>query len=337
MKPLLSIKQASELTGLSVPTLYKYVFLRTIPFVKLFDPRTVRRRSSRGLGERASARTGERIGKSAMEGKLHHKLGVFGAVPLMLLRERTVTGTELRVYIALSSFEGVKAESYPAVRTIADGQAFQKAVFLSQRPLSDARAGSKLRDVGKDKAMFMSVYPSVTRRAKLTQIWFAHGKRTEAASFRKPTPREFKDSAGSDNQKTGPVGNKKTTPKDHRERVPPQFPPKGTCLTFQRVHREARQAPLSLLTRMKEVAKEKGIQLSFPSILAKSMKDAAFGRRRSHTIPLVTFAQSIQELQNEGRAFRRQYSPRLGPLSRRHSWKGRLLCGGLLEVLSATS
>ncbi len=35
MKPLLNIKQASELTGLSVATLYKYVFLRTIPFVKL--------------------------------------------------------------------------------------------------------------------------------------------------------------------------------------------------------------------------------------------------------------------------------------------------------------
>lgn len=35
MKPLLSIKQASDLTGLSVPTLYKYVFLRTIPHVKI--------------------------------------------------------------------------------------------------------------------------------------------------------------------------------------------------------------------------------------------------------------------------------------------------------------
>lgn len=35
MKPLLNIKQASELTGLSVPTLYKYVFLRIVPFVKI--------------------------------------------------------------------------------------------------------------------------------------------------------------------------------------------------------------------------------------------------------------------------------------------------------------
>jgi excisionase family DNA binding protein len=35
MKPLLSIKEASELVGLSVPTLYKYVLLRTVPFVKL--------------------------------------------------------------------------------------------------------------------------------------------------------------------------------------------------------------------------------------------------------------------------------------------------------------
>jgi excisionase family DNA binding protein len=35
MKPLLSIKEASELTGLSVATLYKYKLLRTVPFVKI--------------------------------------------------------------------------------------------------------------------------------------------------------------------------------------------------------------------------------------------------------------------------------------------------------------
>jgi excisionase family DNA binding protein len=35
MRPLLSIKRASELTGLSVATLYKYVLLRIVPFVKL--------------------------------------------------------------------------------------------------------------------------------------------------------------------------------------------------------------------------------------------------------------------------------------------------------------
>ena len=35
MKPLLSIKEASELVGLSVPTLYKYVFLRTVPYIKI--------------------------------------------------------------------------------------------------------------------------------------------------------------------------------------------------------------------------------------------------------------------------------------------------------------
>lgn len=42
MKPLLSIKQASELTGLSVPTIYKYRLHGIIPYVKsstrlLFD------------------------------------------------------------------------------------------------------------------------------------------------------------------------------------------------------------------------------------------------------------------------------------------------------------
>lgn len=35
MKALLNIKRASELTGLSVPTLYKYIFLRTVPYVKI--------------------------------------------------------------------------------------------------------------------------------------------------------------------------------------------------------------------------------------------------------------------------------------------------------------
>ena len=35
MKALLSIKETSELVGLSVPTLYKYVLLRTVPHVKI--------------------------------------------------------------------------------------------------------------------------------------------------------------------------------------------------------------------------------------------------------------------------------------------------------------
>ena len=35
MKPLLSIKQASELTGLSIRTLHKYIFLRSVPHVKI--------------------------------------------------------------------------------------------------------------------------------------------------------------------------------------------------------------------------------------------------------------------------------------------------------------
>lgn len=35
MKPLLSIKKAAELTGLSVATLYKYKLLRVVPFVKI--------------------------------------------------------------------------------------------------------------------------------------------------------------------------------------------------------------------------------------------------------------------------------------------------------------
>jgi hypothetical protein len=50
--------------------------------------------------------------KPHQKGSLHHKFGMFGSVPLILLQA-------LRVFIALASFEGIKTGSYPGVDAIA--------------------------------------------------------------------------------------------------------------------------------------------------------------------------------------------------------------------------
>ena len=60
----------------------------------------------------------------------------------------------------------------------------------------------------------------------------------------------------------------------------------------------------SLLSGMREVAWGKGhfLDTDFVVQKVKSMKDRAWGKCASHTVPLVSFAESIRELQDEGRA-----------------------------------
>ncbi|MFA4971791.1 MAG: helix-turn-helix domain-containing protein [bacterium] len=55
-----------------------------------------------------------------MAGGLHAKLGVFGAVPLMILKDQRITPNALRVFIALSSFEGAKEGCNPGHEDIAE-------------------------------------------------------------------------------------------------------------------------------------------------------------------------------------------------------------------------
>jgi hypothetical protein len=72
--------------------------------------------------------------------------------------------------------------------------------------------------------------------------------------------------------------------------------------SLDRKRKTGEEEPPSLLTQMKEVAKGKGVSLSFLSERVKSMKDPAFGKCSPPTIPLVSFAQSVQQLQDERRA-----------------------------------
>lgn len=162
-----------------------------------------------------------------MKGKLHHKLGIFGAVPLSLLRDRTVTGTELRVYIALSSFEGTKAESYPSVRTIADRAGISKSSVSPATASLSCKGWVKVTRRGQGQS---NVYECLSfsdrvreAQSKLAREW----KKDSSGKFKKTGPSEFKDSVGSDGKKTGPVGNKKTTSKDHRGKAPPSVPHQG--------------------------------------------------------------------------------------------------------------
>lgn len=216
-----------------------------------------------------------------MKGKLHVKLGIFGAVPLVLLRDRTVTGTELRVYIALSSFEGTKAESYLAVRTIADRAGVSKSSVSPATASLSCKGWVKVtrRGQGKSNVYECLSFSDRVREAhsKLVREWEKDG----SGKFQKTGPSEFKDSVGSDGKKTGPVGNKKTTRKDHSHNtplstekggeseraraVPPsELPPSPSLPLNKEPRKEAvkEKAPTSsLLGQLQEVAKEYGVSL----------------------------------------------------------------------------
>lgn len=49
---------------------------------------------------------------------LHGRLGTFGTVPLMLLQDKRIKPVALRVYIAISSFQGTDEQAYPSVMKI---------------------------------------------------------------------------------------------------------------------------------------------------------------------------------------------------------------------------
>jgi hypothetical protein len=53
-------------------------------------------------------------------GKLHHKLGIFAAVPITLLQDRRLNEKALRAYLALASYEGSKENSYPSLPKISE-------------------------------------------------------------------------------------------------------------------------------------------------------------------------------------------------------------------------
>ena len=61
-----------------------------------------------------------RKGGKDVENKLQVKLGIFGAVPILLLQDKRVKPNGIKCYIALSSFQGVKDNSYPSQKEIAN-------------------------------------------------------------------------------------------------------------------------------------------------------------------------------------------------------------------------
>jgi len=68
-----------------------------------------------------------------MKNKLHHKLGIFGSCPVLLLQDRRLTPNCIRVYLAVQSFEGTDENSWSGIQKVAaragiSQQAVTKAV-----------------------------------------------------------------------------------------------------------------------------------------------------------------------------------------------------------------
>jgi DNA-binding MarR family transcriptional regulator len=239
-----------------------------------------------------------------MKGKLHVKLGIFGAVPLVLLRDRTVTGSELRVYIALSSFEGTKAESYPAVRTIADRAGVSKSSVSPATASLSCKGWIKVTRRGQGQSNLYECLSFSDRvreaHSRLIRKW----KKDGSGKFQKTGHSEFKDSVGSDGKQTGPVGNKKTTRKDHSYNAPLSTEKGGkerSPLSEQNKEKEAAKKQREEVNEtMDTTARERGSDLSYRYARVKSMRDHAFGKNEPATVT-VSFSESVGELLDEGR------------------------------------
>ena len=49
-----------------------------------------------------------------MENKLHHKLGIFGSCPVLLLQDKRLSPGAIKAYLAIQSFEGTSDVSWPS-------------------------------------------------------------------------------------------------------------------------------------------------------------------------------------------------------------------------------
>ena len=72
--------------------------------------------------------------------KLSVKMGIFGSCPIALLQDKAVTPNAVKVFIALASFEGTNAESFPSREKIAEraGLSAPEKVSRAIRVLVDA-------------------------------------------------------------------------------------------------------------------------------------------------------------------------------------------------------
>ena len=53
------------------------------------------------------------------ENKISKKFGIFGCVPIKILEDSRITFNQLKVYIALMAYQGVKESCYPSTNKIA--------------------------------------------------------------------------------------------------------------------------------------------------------------------------------------------------------------------------
>jgi DNA-binding MarR family transcriptional regulator len=168
-----------------------------------------------------------------MKGKLHHKHGIFGSTPILLLQDGRITEKALRVWIALSSFEGTKAESYPGIDEIGKRAGVARSsVSEATRLLVDAGwLKKKRRGLGKSNVYECLSYSAPTREF-------------QAEKRERNQPKEL-SGRFSEIRESRKSGNPSVTEQTKRPfqkttggRSPPQFPPKGTCLAFQRVRRK---------------------------------------------------------------------------------------------------
>jgi hypothetical protein len=164
-----------------------------------------------------------------MKGKLHHKHGIFGSVPILLLQDSRIRERALRVWIALSSFEGIKADSYPGVDAIARraGVARSSVSAATKLLVDTGWLVKRRRGLGQSNVYECLSYSAPVKefqRAKRLreQLRDADGTFSEIRESRKS-----RNPKGTDDLSSASHGNKKTTSKDQGEKTPPRSPLRG--------------------------------------------------------------------------------------------------------------
>lgn len=170
--------------------------------------------------------------------KLRVKLGLFGAVPITLCQDKRVKPNGIRLYVALSSFEGTSDESFPSYAKLAERSGLSlRAVASALKNLTNTGHIQRTRrGLGRTNLYRCLAYMEAADSDSLMREKIAHqdgrknntiDARKNRASYEKPTLKEGVDNGRtrSKERKRPPVkGAIKNISLKHTPSSPPSFP-----------------------------------------------------------------------------------------------------------------
>ena len=153
---------------------------------------------------------------------LHHKLGIFAAIPVRLLQDRRLGLPALKVYAALASFEGLKESAYPGIESIAARAGVARSsVSVATKQLSDfGWLRVTRRGQGATNLYECLSFSDSAARSRKSRSW----RKGARGQFQKSDNPEHRISVVSDDRSTGLSDAKRPVEKAERENPPSYLP-----------------------------------------------------------------------------------------------------------------